>query len=241
MMRAGDIMTRNVITVSPDTDVAEIARIMLEKRVSGLPVVENGAPVGIISESDLLRRPETGTEWHAPSWLELFLTRSSLAADYVRTHARTARDVMTKELITASEDTPISEIAELLEQHRIKRVPVLGQDGRLIGIISRVNLLQGLASACRKPSAPTDDERIRDALLAELGHESWAAIDPDNVIVEDGVVHLWGVVRSPEVRRAMVVAARNIQGVKDVLDFMDRNREDHDILYRPNWPRTAPP
>ena len=240
MMTAGDIMTRNVITVSPDTDVAEIARIMLEKRISGLPVVENGTAVGIVSESDLLRRPETGTEWHAPRWLELFLTRSSLAADYVRTHARSARDVMTKELVTASEDTPISEIAELMEQHRIKRLPVLGQDGRVIGIVSRVNLLRGLASAARPP-AETDDERIRDALLAELGHESWASIDPDNVVVEDGVVHLWGVVRSPEVRRAMVVAARNIPGVKDVVDFMDRNREDHDLLYRPNWPRTAPP
>jgi CBS domain-containing protein len=240
MMTAGDIMTRNVITVSPDTNVAEIARIMLEKRISGLPVVENGAAVGIISESDLLRRPETGTEWHAPRWLELFLTRSSLAADYVRTHARTARDVMTKELITVSEDTSVSEIAELMEQHRIKRLPVLGQDGRVIGIVSRINLLHGLASAARTP-AETDDERIRDALLAELGHESWASIDPHNVVVEDGVVHLWGVVRSAEVRRAMVVAARNISGVKDVVDFMDRNREDHDLLYRPNWPRTAPP
>jgi CBS domain-containing protein len=240
MMTAGDIMTRNVITVSPDTNVAEIARIMLDKRISGLPVVEDGAAVGIISESDLLRRPETGTEWHAPRWLELFLTRSSLAADYVRTHARTARDVMTKDLITVSEDTPISEIAELMEQHRIKRLPVLGQDGRVIGIVSRINLLHGLASAARTP-AETDDQRIRDALLAELGHESWASIDPDNIVVEDGVVHLWGVVRSPEVRRAMVVAARNIPGVKDVVDFMDRNREDHDLLYRPNWPRTAPP
>jgi CBS domain-containing protein len=241
MMTAGDIMTRNVITVSPETDVAEIARIMLEKRVSGLPVVVNGSPIGIISESDLLRRPETGTEWHAPRWLELFLTRSSLAADYVRTHARTARDVMTKELITVSEDTPISEIAELMEQHRIKRLPVLGQDGRVIGIVSRINLLHGLASASRQMAAPTDDDRIRDALLAELGHESWASIDPDNIIVEGGVVHLWGVVRSPEVRHAMVVAARNVAGVKDVVDFMDRNREDHDLLYRPNWPRTAPP
>ena len=105
-MRAADIMTPNVITVTPDTDVAEIARLMLERRISGVPVVDNGAPVGIISESDLLRRPETGTEWHAPSWLELFLSRSSLAAEYVHTHARTAGDVMTRELVTVSEDTP---------------------------------------------------------------------------------------------------------------------------------------
>ena len=166
-MRADDIMTRNVITVSPDTDVAEVARLMLEKRISGLPVVENGAPIGIISESDLLRRPETGTEWHAPSWLELFLSRSSLAAEYVRTHARSARDVMTRELITVSEDTPVSEIAELMEQHRIKRVPVIGQDGRLIGIISRVNLLRGLAGAARPPAAAaaSDDLRIRAVQL----------------------------------------------------------------------------
>jgi CBS domain-containing protein len=240
-MRAADVMTRNVVTVTPDTDVAEVARLMLEKRISGVPVVENGAPVGIITESDLLRRPETGTEWHAPRWLELFLSRSSVAADYVRTHARTALDVMTKGLVTVSEDTPVSEIAELMEQHRIKRVPVLAQDGRIIGIVSRVNLLQGLASAVHQPLAASDDERIRDELLAELGHESWASIDPDNVIVEDGMVHLWGIVRSPEVRKAMVVAARNIPGVKDVVDFMDRNREDHDNLYWPNWPRVQPP
>jgi len=241
-MNAADIMTRDVVTVAPDTNVAEIARLMLERRVSAVPVVENGAPIGIVSEGDLLHRPETGTEPHHSRWLELFLSRDSLAAEYVRTHGRTARDVMTSEVISVGETTSIAEIADLLESRHIKRVPVVADDGRLVGIVSRANLLQGLASRTAGPSAVTvDDQRIRDALLDELASQDWAGSpDPGNVIVEDGVVHLWGLVRSPEVRRAMVVAARNIAGVKAVEDHMDRNR-DHDAMTWPNWPNPARP
>jgi CBS domain-containing protein len=241
-MKAADIMTRDVITVSPDTTVAEIARLMLERGISAVPVVENGVPIGIVSEGDLMRRPETGTEPHPSLWLELFLSRDSLAADYVRTHGRSARDVMTSELITVGEATSIAEIAELMETRRIKRVPVIAEDGRLVGIVSRANLLQCLASRAAPPSAVTiDDQRIRAALLDELGAQDWAGSpDPGNVIVEDGVVHLWGLVRSPEVRKAMVVAARNIPGVKAVEDHMDRNRDPDAMTWR-NWPRPARP
>ena len=239
-MKAADIMTREVVTVAPETNVAEIARLMLERHVSGVPVVEDGAPVGIVSEGDLLRRPESGTAPHHSPWLELFVSRDSLAAEYVQTHGRCARDVMTSGVITVGEATPIAEIAELLESRHIKRVPVVDEDGRLVGIVSRANLLQCLASRTAPPSSYTvDDQRIREALLAELNKEDWAGSpDPGNVIVEDGVVHLWGRIRSPEVRKAMVVAAQNIQGVKAVEDHMDRNR-DHDAATWPNWP--SPP
>lgn len=241
-MKAADIMTREVVTVTPDTNVAEIARLMLERGISAVPVVENGAPVGIVSEGDLMRRVETGTEPHLSRWLELFLSRDSVAADYVRTHGRSARDVMTSEVISVGEATTVAEIAELLESRAIKRVPVLAEDGRLVGIVSRANLLQCLASRAAPPSSVTvDDQRIRDALLDELGSQDWAGSpDPGNVIVEDGVVHLWGLVRSPEVRKAMVVAATNVPGVKAVEDHMDRNR-DHDNMTWPNWPRPERP
>jgi len=241
-MNAADIMTREVVTVTPETNVAEIARLMLERRVSAVPVVENGVPIGIVSEGDLLRRPETGGTPHTSRWLELFVSRDDLAAEYVHTHGRTAREVMTGPVISVGEATPTTEIAELLESRHIKRVPVLAADGRLVGIVSRANLLQSLASRVAAPSAVTiDDQRIRAALLDELGSQDWAGSpDPGNVIVEDGVVHLWGRIRSPEVRRAMVVAAENVPGVKSVEDHMDRDR-DHDAMTWPNWPAPARP
>src|SRR4029077_3862501 len=129
------------VTVTPETNVTEIARLMLERGVSAVPVVEDGAPVGIVSEGDLMRSGETGTEPHISRWLELFLTRDSVAADYVRTHGRSARDVMTSEVISVGEATSIAEIAETLESYNIKRVPVVADDGRLVGIVSRANLL----------------------------------------------------------------------------------------------------
>ena len=241
-MKAADIMTRDVVTVSPDTSVTDMARLMLERRISAVPVVENGAVVGIVSEGDLMRRPETGTEPHTSLWLELFLSRDSLATDYVRTHGRVAREVMSRNVIGVSETTSVAEIAELMETRHVKRLPVLTEDGRLVGIVSRANLLQCLASRTPPPSSVTvDDQRIRDALLKELNAQDWAGSpDPGNVIVEDGVVHLWGLIRSPEVRKAMVVAAQNIPGVKSVEDHMDRNR-DPDAMTWANWPKPARP
>ena len=241
-MNAADIMTRDVVTVTPETNVAEIARLMLERCVSAVPVVQDGVPVGMVSEGDLLRRPETGTAPQHSPWLELFVSRDSLAAEYVQTHGRTARDVMTSGVITVGETTSMAEIAELLESRHIKRVPVVAEDGRLVGIVSRANLLQSLASRAAPPFPITiDDQRIRAALLDELGSQDWAGSpDPGNVIVEDGVVHLWGRIRSPEVRRAMVVAAENVPGVKSVEDHMDRDR-DHDAMTWPNWPAPARP
>ena len=235
-------MTREVVTVTPDTNVADIARLMLERRISGVPVVDRGVPVGMISESDLLRRPETGTAPQHSPWLELFVSRDSLAHEYTQTHSRCARDVMTPGVISVTEATSVAQIAELLESRHIKRVPVVAVDGRLVGSVSRANLLQSLASRAAPPTAVTvDDQRIRDALLQELSTQDWAGSpDPGNVIVEDGVVHLWGRIRSAEVRKAMVVAAQNVAGVKSVEDHMDRER-DHDNMTWPNWPSPERP
>ncbi len=220
-MNASDIMTSKVITVGPDADVAAVAKLLTDNRISALPVVDRGRVVGIVSEGDLLRRVETGTApaSHRPRWLSLF-SGDVDALDYVRSHARKAAEVMSRGVVTVADHTPVAEVAAILESRGIKRVPVL-RDGTLVGIVCRSNLLQAMAS--RRQSGPvstaTDDRTIRDTLLREISDQPWTTPDT-NVIVEQGVVHLWGIVQSEEQRRALIVAAENTQGVKGVEDHM---------------------
>jgi CBS domain-containing protein len=221
-MQASDIMTQDVITVGPDTPVAEIVRTMLDHRISAVPVARDGALVGIISEGDLLRRVETGTERHRSRWLEFATSAPTLAAEYVRSHGRTASELMTADVVSVEHDAPIAKVAEILESRRIKRVPVL-QDGRLVGIVSRANLIQALASTLgAEGGGVQNDKQIRDALLAEIRKHKWVPSSTDtNVIVSDGCVHLWGFIRAESERKAMIVAAENIPGVRRVEDHMD--------------------
>ena len=240
-MIAADIMTKNVVTVTPDTPVVEIAKLLMEKRISAVPVVENGRPVGIVSEGDLLRQAEPGAP-RKPSWLELFFSRDTLAAEYIHSHARTARQIMTHGVVTVMEDTPVSDIVDILEGKRIKRVPVVDIGGHVVGIVSRSNLLQGLVLRAQSPANAAggdEDTRIRNAYLAEIRAQDWADLpDEGNVIVQDGVVHLWGAVRTPEVRKAMTVAALNVPGVKGVEDHMNE-RLSPDAMTWGGWP--SPP
>jgi CBS domain-containing protein len=239
-MHAADVMTPDVICATPETPVSELIRLMLDNRISALPVVEDGRIVGIVSEGDLLRRVETGTEPHPSRWLELVTSSSRLAADYTKTHGRKAAEVMTREVITVSEFTPIDEIAHLLEARRIKRVPVV-RDGRLVGIVSRRNLLQALGSRLSAQPVAADDRTIRDAFYGELRRQAWADSPSSiNAVVSNGVVHLWGIPLDDEQRQAMVVAAENIPGVRAVEDHMERPRV-MDPLDRPNWPSPARP
>jgi len=221
-MNAADIMTPNVITVGPDTPLDRLVALMLENRISGVPVMEGDAVVGLVSEGDLLRRVELGSEPRRSHLLEVLSSTTPLAAEYARTHGRKVSEVMTTNVITIEDTTPIAEIAQLLESRRIKRVPVL-RDGKLVGIVSRANLLRALASRLQAPPAPAaDDRRIRTALLAEFGQHKWSALVAQlDVTVEDGVVHLWGVVDSEEQRLAIRVAAENTPGVKRVEDHLD--------------------
>ncbi len=191
-MRADEIMSMNVMTVSPDTHVRDVARKLLERGVSALPVIDGeGHILGIISEGDLMRRRESGTERHPSWWLRLVQNPGDTAADYVKTHGLHAKDVMTRNVITVSESTPAAEIAELLEKHRIKRVPVVRQ-GKIVGIVSRANLLHGLI--VQKPALRPSATALRKAVLAELRETGvHSMID---VVVSDGVVHLWGVVET---------------------------------------------
>lgn len=242
-MIAADIMTRNVVTVTPETLVSDIARLLVDKRISAVPVVVDGRPVGMVSEGDLLRQVSPAPP-RKPAWLELFFSRDTLAAEYIHDHARTASQVMSRPAVTVMEDALVPEIVDLLEARRIKRVPVVDWGGRVVGIISRANLLQGMAARARQqPGQPTavQDRRIRDAYLAEVGKQDWADYpDESNVIVEAGQVHLYGVVRSAEVRKALVVAAENIPGVRGVEDHMADHR-GNDAMSWAGWPAPPPP
>jgi CBS domain-containing protein len=215
-MRADEIMSMNVMTVSPDTHVREVARKLLERGVSALPVVDSeGHILGIISEGDLMRRRESGTERHPSWWLRLVQNPGDVAADYVKTHGLHAKDVMTRNVITVSESTPAAEIAELLEKHRIKRVPVVRQ-GKIVGIVSRANLLHGLI--VQKPASRGSATGLRKAVLGELRETGvHAMID---VVVSDGVVHLWGVVETEGAKNALQVAAESTEGVASVVNHV---------------------
>lgn len=223
-MQARDLMTTAVVTVSPETLVREIARLLLGHRISAVPVVDTDNRIlGIVSEGDLMRRAEMGTEWHRSWWLSLTADVDELAREYVKSHGRRADDVMTREVVTVAEDTPAGEIASLLESRRIKRVPVV-RDGRLVGIVSRADLLRGLAAHPPEPEghSSTDDRAIREQLLRELRASRWASPASVNVVVKDGAVHLWGLVRTEEERQALRVAASNVPGVRAVEDHLVR-------------------
>jgi CBS domain-containing protein len=216
-MNAGDVMTRDVVTVAPQTPVAEIVRLLLSHGISGVPVVDDRRRVvGVVSEGDLLRRAELGTEKRRGGWLTFFTGTEALAGDYVRSHGTVATDVMTREVACVQADTPLSDIADLMEDRHIKRVPVLAGEV-LVGLVSRSNLLRAFASRAEvKPGAGGDDAAIRAALLAELEMHAWARRTENSMVVTDGVVHLWGVAAGPEESRALELLAGRVPGVTGV-------------------------
>lgn len=220
-MKAMDVMVRDVVTVKADDDVAHAAKLLVEHDVSALPVIdETGAVVGVLSEVDLMRREEIGTEKHRPWWLEAVMPSSVLAHDFAKEHGRKVAELMTDDVIAAGEETPVGEIANLLEKHRIKRVPIL-RDGKLVGIVSRSNLIQALATAPVRESADSRSDRsIRLELLGRLGEQRWTDFGSRNVTVRDGVVHLWGLVGSPDEQKALVALAEQVPGVRSVADEM---------------------
>ncbi len=224
-MLARDVMTTAVTTVAPATPVPEIAALLLDRHISAVPVVDaDNRILGIVSEGDLIHRAESDTERRRSWWLALLRTGSEdRAREYVKTHGRRAEDVMTRDVITVGEDTPLGEIAELLERRRIKRVPVV-RDGRLVGIVSRADLLRELVAGRAAAQAPVtaDDRAIRERLLRELDAQGLVPTRYVNVVVTDGVVHLWGLVDGPEQARAIRVAAENIPGVRAVEDHLGR-------------------
>jgi CBS domain-containing protein len=225
-MRAVDVMTTDVITVDPDTTVRALATLLAERGISGAPVVDSGGRlVGVISEGDLLHRAEIGTarrhrvrrrSW----WLDDFA--SDLAREYIKSHGRTVKDIMTRDVVTVTEDTELAEVAALLEAKRIKRVPVMCE-GKVVGIISRANIVRAVGATKGAPprEGEDDDRSIRARLLAELGREEWAKVWPEDVIVRDGVVHFWiSDDEPPERRQALRIAAETITGVHSVEEHL---------------------
>jgi CBS domain-containing protein len=218
-MNASELMTKNVACVRTGASIAEAVRLMLTRGVSGLPVLDDGGNlVGIVSEGDLLRRAELGTERRRPAWVEFLRGPGRQAADYVLTHARKVDDVMTRDPVAVDEGTPAETVVSLMQERRIKRVPVL-RDGRLAGIVSRADLLRALLP-CLAPSPAEDasDEHIRDWVEVALTAERWAPREGVKVECKDGIVTLTGVIFEERDRDALRVAAERVPGVKGVRD-----------------------
>jgi CBS domain-containing protein len=218
-MKAKDVMTTDVLTVNQDASVLEAARMMLQRRISGLPVVNaSGALVGMVSEGDFLRRSELGTQPRHPRWIEFLMGAGRLADEYIQTSGRKVREVMTPAVYSVTEDVPLEEIVELMEHRRIKRVPVLSGN-KITGIVTRSNLLRAFAGVVHEaPRASADDNAIRLKLIGEMKKQPWAPLAVTDIEVHSGVVKLSGVVLDDRQRAALRVAAENIPGVKKVED-----------------------
>ena len=219
-MKARDVMVSHVITVGPELDVKAVANTLVANGISAVPVVAiDGSIVGIISEGDLMRRAVSGAKrsW----WLETFSSAEQLMAEFVKAHGRKAKDVMTRQVISVSPDTSLQEIANLLEKHGIKRVPVI-ENGRLVGIVSRANLVQALATrGLAFVDVVEADEALRKVILLNLRKLPWTtAMTMIDVIVDRGVVNLWGVVRNEEEKNAIRITAERTPGVQAVNDHV---------------------
>lgn len=220
-MQARDIMSGNVVCVGVTESVFDAAEILLNARISAAPVVnDKGAVIGIVSEADLLRRAEIGTD-SKKGWLARLLdSESSAAHDFVAANTRRVADVMTREVVTADLDTPLRDLVDLMERHGVKRVPIVN-DGVLAGVVSRADLLRALLS--REPDGPVlqpTDRALREAVVAAIEKHPWSSRWPINVFANDGVVHLWGFVENEDVRKALRVAAENVPGTRKVTNHL---------------------
>jgi CBS domain-containing protein len=220
-MKVGEAMTRGVISIASESLMTKAAHMMLKYDVSGLPVVNaKGELVGIITEGDFLRRAELGIEQNRGGWIRYVTDIGPLAAEYARSHGRKVSQVMTKHVVTITEDTSLEEVVRLMEDHRIKRVPVLRGD-KLVGIVSRGNLLHAFIVLSPKTStAPVSDATIKTQIEAELQEEVWIARANVEVIVNEGVVELRGVIFDERQRMALNIADENVPGVTRVEDHL---------------------
>jgi CBS domain-containing protein len=213
-------MTRKVITITSGTTITEAAKLMLLNHISGLPVVDDaGKVIGIISQGDFIRRSEIGTQRKHGRWLKYLMSTSKAASDYVHEHGRKVGEIMTTEVLTIAEDTSLEEVVNLMERGHIKRLPVL-RDGLIVGIVTRTNILQAVASLAREVPDPTaNDDHIRDRIIAAIDKADWRPFGL-GVVVFKGVVQLNGIISNEESRQAAIVAAENIAGVTKVHDHL---------------------
>jgi len=216
-------MTNTVITVGPDRPLKEIAQLLIKHRISAVPVInEDKKLMGIVSEGDLVHRIRGDHELPRSWWLSLIGDLNDIPKEFIRTHGKTAKDVMTQEVITATPFTSIAELSEMLETNKIKRVPIV-ESGKLIGIVSRANIIQGLVAQDDDslPKVAKSDQEIRKILLEEFLQHEWASNATVNVVVKNGVVQFWGLVSSEDAKDALRIAAEKIPGVKEVKENLD--------------------
>ena len=222
-MKARDVMVSPVMTVGENETVRDVAKLLIAKSISAVPVVDGaGKLVGIVTEADLLHRAEVGTERPVSWWLSLISGDRALAEEYVKSHAVKVKDVMTRNVKTADPETPLHEIADLFEEQHIKRVPIVSKGGDLVGIVSRANIIQAVASIRPKFEISLSDATIRKKLMDELKKQPWSHVQRLNITVTAGVVDLWGFVESEEERQAITVAAETTCGVTEVNDHLMR-------------------
>jgi CBS domain-containing protein len=220
-MRAAEVMTKDVVSVGPDESILEAARLMLQRKISGLPVVDTGGNlVGIVTEGDFLRRAELGTGRPRPRWLEFLVGPGRLAAEYTQSHGRKVSEVMTADPWTVTEDTPLGDIVELMERRHVKRTPVT-RGTKIVGIVTRASLVRALVGLARKARLGAEtDATIREAILAVLKNEPWAPVASIDITVHDGTVDLWGTIMDERARQALIVAIENVAGVKEIKDHL---------------------
>jgi len=221
-MRIKDIMSKTVITVLPTATIAEAINLMIGARISGLPVVnEAGTLVGVLSESDLLRRAEVGTQRRRSHWLEWLIEPGRLATEYVRANGRLAREVMTADPVTIEDEASVEDAVSMMERRKVKRLAVI-HDGKLVGIVSRADVIRSLAgfvSPAYEEQA-TSDAEIRRRIITEMASQVWAPKASVDVEVKDGVVQLHGAIFDDRERDALRVAAENVPGVRSVEDHL---------------------
>jgi CBS-domain-containing membrane protein len=229
-MNAADVMVTNVVTVHSDASVKEIAETLLANRISAMPVIDDtGGLIGIVSEGDLIHRVELGTERHPSWWLEFLVGKQALAYDYIKSHGRRAGDLMTRHVITVNAETPLSEVASLLDKHQIKRVPVVDK-GKIIGIVSRANLVQALINRPQGVASKiVEDSVLRGNIFTRLQSERWWP-GGVNIIVHDGIVELWGIVESHVEKDAIRLAVEETPGVRTISDNITVQRRVQNML-----------
>jgi CBS domain-containing protein len=224
-MKAQDIMTKAVVTVRPDTSIRDIASLMVEKHISGIPVVnEDGKMVGIVSQSDLLHRTEVGTERKHKWWFRIIADSQDMAREYAKAHGLRASDVMARYVISVRPDAELSDVADILDNNKIKRVPVVDGD-KLVGLITRGDLVRALSlSHLAKSATPkkVENAALHKTLQQRIRAQPWLGADQDhiNLTVSDGTVEIWGYIESVDQHKALRVLVEETEGVGKVIDKM---------------------
>lgn len=220
-MKVSDVMTRRVVSVTPEATIRHAIRLMLDYHISGLPVIDDKAKlVGIVSEGDFLRRSEIGTERKRSRWLGALLGPGEPANDYVHSHGLKVKEVMTRKPITVQEDTPLDQVVHLMESRSVKRLPVVRGE-QVVGVVSRANLMRALASMYRAaPKSSKNDAAIRGQILSDIAKQDWSVGVDVDVVVRNGIADIWGSIAELAQREALKVLVEKTPGVKQVEDHL---------------------